>query len=498
MNVLPGAGDDAEASFQSGNLLQRQLRFADALACYRQAIALRPDHAGAHNNAGVALMELGRLDDAIASFHEAIGCRPSYAEAHNNMGVALKRQGKFEEALVCYGKALALEPDYAKALFNVGTLFYERKDFSEAMRWYRASLAVDPKQVEANQNMALILEKLGNDAAAKVHRDLAYGRQSMFVDGAPHPRRTVLVLWGAGLGNVPIEFLLPKETITRIVWIVEYARADDVQALPGYEVAFNAIGDPDVVAPTAEAIDRILDVGGRRLLNHPAAVARTRRDLLPALLGGNDVVVPATHRIARDSIEEALSSLAASDFPVLLRPTSSHGGDHMVKLDSPADIDGFVPWNADNYYLTAYRDYRSPDGRYRKYRIIFIDRKPYPYHLAVAEHWMVHYETAGMQHEAWKREEERRFLADPAQAIGSQAMAALESIGKALDLDYCGIDFSLLPDGRVLVFEANATMLVHPEDDGGCLAYKNRFVRNILAAFEALLFSGACRSARPG
>ena len=45
----------------------------------------------------------------------------------------------------------------------------------------------------------------------------------------------------------------------------------------------------------------------------------------------------------------------------------------------------------------------------------------------------------------------------------------------------------MLPDGRVLVFEANATMFVHPEDETGPLAYKNPAVRRITEAFQARL-----------
>ena len=66
-------------------------------------------------------------------------------------------------------------------------------------------------------------------------------------------------------------------------------------------------------------------------------------------------------------------------------------------------------------------------------------------------------------------------------------MDAVEAIGRTLDLDYCGVDFSLLADGRVLVFEANATMLVHPEDGRGVLTFKNPFVERIFRAFDALM-----------
>jgi hypothetical protein len=80
-----------------------------------------------------------------------------------------------------------------------------------------------------------------------------------------------------------------------------------------------------------------------------------------------------------------------------------------------------------------------------------------------------------------------RFLEDPAAAIGHDAWAAVTAIGHAMDLDYGGVDFSILPDGRVLLFEANATMLAHPEADDGPLAHKNPTIQRIFDAFQAML-----------
>ena len=80
-----------------------------------------------------------------------------------------------------------------------------------------------------------------------------------------------------------------------------------------------------------------------------------------------------------------------------------------------------------------------------------------------------------------------RYLENPQSALGRDAWAAVAAIGQAMDLDYAGVDFSLLPDGRVLVFEANATMLVHPETPDGPLAHKNPFVQQIVDAFQAML-----------
>jgi glutathione synthase/RimK-type ligase-like ATP-grasp enzyme len=65
-------------------------------------------------------------------------------------------------------------------------------------------------------------------------------------------------------------------------------------------------------------------------------------------------------------------------------------------------------------------------------------------------------------------------------------MAAVGAIGQRLGLDYAGLDFGLLADGKVVVFEANATMLVHPERDP-CFVYRNPAVEAIRSGFEAML-----------
>src|SRR4030095_159734 len=135
-------------------------------------------------------------------------------------------------------------------------------------------------------------------------------------------------------------------------------------------------------------------------------------------------------------------------------------------------------------FLSHYIDYRSSDSWFRKYRVIYVDREPYPYHLAISQNWIVHYYTADMEGHAWKLEEEKRFLEDPESVFGPGGMQALHSIGARMDLDFSGIDFSVLPDGRILVFEANPTMLVHPEFISGPTAHKNDYVFRIQSRFE--------------
>ncbi len=96
---------------------------------YDQAIALQPDHAGAHKNRGAALAGLGRLDDALASCDRAIALKPNYAEAHTDRAAALTGLGRIEEALLSCDQAIALKWDSPEAQFNKGACHMALGDF---------------------------------------------------------------------------------------------------------------------------------------------------------------------------------------------------------------------------------------------------------------------------------------------------------------------------------------------------------------------------------
>lgn len=58
------------------------------------------------------------------------------------------------------------------------------------------------------------------------------------------------------------------------------------------------------------------------------------------------------------------------------------------------------------------------------------------------------------------RAEEAEFLENMAGVLGPRAIGALTQIQAAIGLDFAGIDFSLSAAGEILLFEANATMVV--------------------------------------
>jgi len=313
------------------------------------------------------------------------------------------------------------------------------------------------------------------------------------ISTAAEPLSRVLILSTTESGNTPDRYLIPPARFTRLLWFVEYASERQLAELPAYDVAFNAIGDEDLASPTAANAGRFAAEADKRLLNPPAKIARTRRDLAETLLGRiPGLKIPRTVRIeaadvAAVGVREVARRAGIAE-PFLVRPVGSHGGKGLLLIGGSEPEEALTPAGA--YYLTAFEDFRSADGFYRKYRMIFVDRTPLPYHLAISPHWKVHYESSGMEDDAARLAEEVRFLDDPEAALGADAYAAVAAIGRAMDLDYAGVDFTLLPDGRVLLFEANATMLVHPETSDSPLSHKNPAIERILAAFREMLVAG--------
>ena len=137
-------------------------------------------------------------------------------------------------------------------------------------------------------------------------------------------------------------------------------------------------------------------------------------------------------------------------------------------------------------------DVRDADGAIRKYRMMFVGDALYPMHAAVSREWKVHYFSAEMD-DAANRAEDERFLADPRAVLGADAMAALERVRGALALDYAGIDFSLDRAGRVVAFEANATMIVLPPAPGAAWDYRRAPVARVIDAVRTMLRSRARR-----
>ncbi|WP_245753371.1 O-linked N-acetylglucosamine transferase, SPINDLY family protein [Paraburkholderia sartisoli] len=105
--------------FNLGNVMQSNNRPAAAAECFRQAIAMQPDHVDAHNNLGNALRALKKHEAAMQSFCNAINLAPEHAQAYNNLANTLMELDELDAAIEAYRSAIALRPDFAEPHSNL-------------------------------------------------------------------------------------------------------------------------------------------------------------------------------------------------------------------------------------------------------------------------------------------------------------------------------------------------------------------------------------------
>jgi tetratricopeptide (TPR) repeat protein len=146
--------------------------------------------------------------------------------------------------------------------------------------------------------------------------------------------------------------------------------------------------------------------------------------------------------------------------------------------------------------VIEFLDARGADGMIRKYRVMSVGGQLFPSHAAVAKDWKVHFFSSAAPAQAEARAEDRNFLENMERVLGPRARETLRRIQTALNLDYFGIDFSLCPNGDVLVYEANATMHVAPPEAGEMWDYRRAATQRITDGVRALFFAKAF--ARPG
>jgi tetratricopeptide (TPR) repeat protein len=98
---------NADIYCDMGYSLYLQRRWAESERNLKQAIALRPDHARAHNNLGLVLAHNHRNEEALAEYRKAGN---DEAKARSNLALALSLDGRMDEARSQYQKVLALAP----------------------------------------------------------------------------------------------------------------------------------------------------------------------------------------------------------------------------------------------------------------------------------------------------------------------------------------------------------------------------------------------------
>src|SRR5262245_2872284 len=122
--------------FQRGSELYNQGKLEEAIASYRQCVALQPDFPKAQYNLGVALGDAEHYEDARACLTQVIEAENENAEAYNSLGYVASRLREPDGAIAYCERAIALQPNYAQAHFNLGMTLLQVGDYPRGFAEY--------------------------------------------------------------------------------------------------------------------------------------------------------------------------------------------------------------------------------------------------------------------------------------------------------------------------------------------------------------------------
>ena len=229
---------------------------------------------------------------------------------------------------------------------------------------------------------------------------------------------------------------------------------------------FNQIADPDTHRGALERCIELCAQLESPVINHPRKVIRSSRERVSvALQGIPGVTMPRTIRFQPRSPQEVVDRAIEESlrYPFLVRLAGLHGGVSMVRIDRGDDHSGLhaLPFDGRDFYLAEFVDFQSPDGLYRKTRVVVVNGVPLVRHLLINTDWMVHASSGDfMDRQPPLVAEARSVLADFDRSIRPEIEAATSAIAQRLGLDFFGIDCHIDEAGRMIVFEANANMNV--------------------------------------
>ena len=353
----------------------------------------------------------------------------------------------------------------------------------------------------ALMDLSVIEQLHGNLEAGLDWQSKAFESCRMFVTCQGKAARKRVLVFAAPIhmgGNAPVDFLLQGEAFEIVTY---YPGADSspsaMPVLPPHDIAFCAApADAEDAEVFFQNVRRISAQTGIHVLNLPEKLVKPERDTLPVLFEQTaGLRLPKTVRVERGALVDNLYTgedtalLDGIGYPYVVRPVGSHAGLGLAKIESPGEMFAYLEQRPEpEFFVGEFIEYASDkDGSFRKYRIVLVDGKAYPCHMAISDQWDVWYMNANMTESEAKRLEEAEFMDTFDSTFNKRHRAAFTALAEGIGLDYFGIDCAEDADGNLVVFEADNALIVHDMDCETTFPYKKRHMHRIFSAFEAML-----------
>ncbi len=169
---------------------------ADALAVYRRALAVAPDHPGVLSDLALAHSYRGDHPAALEHYARSLEMDPQQPEVWVNLGVTLENLGRADEAIEAFRTAVRYNPGEALAHFNLANVHFVRGEYEAAIDGYRLAVGHSPAMATGHLMLAQSYLLVGEADSA-----LVSVRNALEFDPESEPARRMLADLLAGAGR---------------------------------------------------------------------------------------------------------------------------------------------------------------------------------------------------------------------------------------------------------------------------------------------------------
>jgi tetratricopeptide (TPR) repeat protein len=142
----------------------------EAVAEFKQALALAPNSAREHINYGLALLHAGQPAEGMAELRTAQKMDPKIPHTWFNLGIAMKREGDLDGALTQFREMARLVPTEPVTHYQIGSILRAKGDTAAAAREFETARDLAPRLAGPHFQLYNLYRQLGKpqEAAAEL------------------------------------------------------------------------------------------------------------------------------------------------------------------------------------------------------------------------------------------------------------------------------------------------------------------------------------------
>ena len=159
--------DLGEAYARLGELYHAHDLYDAAIACYRNALSLRPEDDGSAYFLGILYSARGSLAEAVSCFQQVLEQRPEDLYAMIRLGNVLLELNDFPRAEALFERARSLEPASAEVLSGLGKVALAMNRPKAAIVFFLDALKLQPQASALHYPLALAYRKAGQLETAR-------------------------------------------------------------------------------------------------------------------------------------------------------------------------------------------------------------------------------------------------------------------------------------------------------------------------------------------